>query len=683
MPNEPDIGYSVGIEDIKNLEKQLKNVEKLILKSTDETQKKVSQQESVFSGMIKVEALKAGLKTASDLIKNGLSKIVSETGQLETATIKWETLTGSAEIAGQKIKEIFEFSNRTPFTFKGVEEATQTIYKLSNGILSTTKDIELLGDASAKGGRPIEELAVTWGRLYQKFEQGDTAFADEINRMNELGIITGDTKKELQSMDSQMLQTQGWDTFTKGAESASGMMEKLSSTIEGKLSTLDGKWDGLFAFDDKGVQDSIKGSIDALINALDTNKPIIQEILKDTFGIITDIVTDSMWAISEIWKEANPLKAQILENKKLYEQQTNAMSFQLSNNFSVEELKKRATGFETFEGKDIRESTIQDMIKTYGMKDEGVDTIEELIAQMEVFGENISSKAKEDLKWLKATNKLEIEYRATKQAINKLTTTSSIPTTTSPSTTTTPISKIYGDYSFMSETRKGFDSSLGFQQPSTGMFSNEAFMLDSMLNDEQYQDLSNRIINGQTLSEEVNQGLYKINEDVNSTNEEIISNNIAYYDNVTGIISNSESAIMSIHQIWSSDMLSLQAKGMSSLVNTTSSILKNIGSLTGSQNLQAGSGLLGGLGIIGAGLSLVGGIASLFEDDTEDTEPSSNDIAVSNANAKADIISTAVDTLVINAYTTINSTIVDENSMDRIFNEQFAPRLAEVVQGAF
>ncbi len=219
-------------------------------------------------------------------------KLVSETGQLETASVKWEVLLGSVSAADKAIKEVFEFSNSTPFTFKQVEKANATLFNLTDGALMGADALKLLGDRSAKANAPIEELSVWWGRMYSSMQAGRPV-GEAMARMQELGVVSGKLRNKLESMSkTDMMNGTAWKVFIEGTKNADGMMEKLAQTIEGKLSTLSGVWDGIFAFEDKQVQDGIKSSIDLLINTLNQNKPAIQGIISDIFSVASDFADD-------------------------------------------------------------------------------------------------------------------------------------------------------------------------------------------------------------------------------------------------------------------------------------------------------------------------------------------------------------------------------------------------------
>lgn len=197
-----DIKYDVEL-DLKSFKKSKKELDNSF-KKTQKNAKDMSgnMTKGFNASSIAMAGMAGGAIALSTAIAGGVTmtkKLVEESGALEDSKITWEQLTGSVIEAEKRIKSLRNFSDRTPFTFKGVDSASQSLYNLSNGILSTEADLQLLGDASAKGRQKIDEMAVTWGRLYQKLSSGDKAFGDEINRMAELGIITGETKKEIQA----------------------------------------------------------------------------------------------------------------------------------------------------------------------------------------------------------------------------------------------------------------------------------------------------------------------------------------------------------------------------------------------------------------------------------------------------------------------------------------------------
>ena len=355
MANEDEFVIDIETEikksqkQIAKLEKEFEDLGKEIAKSTDKGSVKADKSVEKFSAssvanIAKVAAGAYAVKKSFDLIVAGTAKIVQETGKLETATVKWEVLTGSVEVAEQKIKDIFEFSNSTPFTFKSVEQAASIMYNLTDGALQGENALRLLGDRAAKANQPIEEISVWFGRLYSNMQAG-RPIGEAMARMQELGIVSGTLRNELEDMSkSDMMNGTAWQRFIEGTKNADGMMERLSQTIEGKLSTLEGVWDGIFAFEDKEIQDGIKLSIDGLINSLNESKPEIQAMLKDIFGVVSSVVGGAVLTIAELYKDITDTK-NLSEYRKLEEMIKSSNDYQaslLKTEKEIEEAKRKS-----------------------------------------------------------------------------------------------------------------------------------------------------------------------------------------------------------------------------------------------------------------------------------------------------------------------------------------------------
>jgi hypothetical protein len=177
-----------------------------------------------------------------------------------------------------------------------------------------------------------------------------------------------------------------------------------------------------------------------------------------------------------------------------------------------------------------------------------------------------------------------------------------------------------------------------------------------------------------------NQILEQAREDQKIAQEQALNDRIAFYDNTTSIIENSETAIMSIHQVWASNMLSIQAQGMADLTSATSNILQSIGGLTGNSSLLSGSGLIGGLSIAGAAFGLLGGVASLFEDDDNSSASDYSTDSTANSTTTANIVSSAPDIKITSNFT-LNTNYADAEGVNQFFTEEMLPRMKEQLAG--
>ena len=128
----------------------------------------------------------------SQILEKGLAKI----SQLQQIEGKFETLLRSSVAAKERIKELYEFTSRSPFRFESVAEANLQLLRLTKGAFAGKEAMKLIGDASAATGTDISSMAHIVGRLYNALAQGKS-----IDRLlfqfQGTGIVTDDLAEKL------------------------------------------------------------------------------------------------------------------------------------------------------------------------------------------------------------------------------------------------------------------------------------------------------------------------------------------------------------------------------------------------------------------------------------------------------------------------------------------------------
>lgn len=647
--SKPDVEYDIGLNS-KKFDAGIKSIDEAFSR--------------MQGNVVKAAAGYITLSKSIDLATASTEKIVSETGQLEAATVKWEVLTGSVEEAHKNIKHIFEFSNRTPFTFKSVEQAASVLYNLTDGALHGEGALKLLGDRAAKANQPIEEISVWFGRLYSNMQAG-RPIGEAMARMQELGIVSGTLRNELEDMSkSDMMNGTAWQRFIEGTENADGMMERLSQTIKGKLSTLEGVWDGIFAFDDKEMQDSIKGSIDTMINALTENKSTIQDILKDTFSVITDITTGAMLTLIELYETLNPgkgiMKSGAHQASSMAAQFGKASVGKQQEQYFAELAKKEELTSEAM-------STMKDWFDTALAK--GEISPEELKAAIEKSDYDTITKA--------------ISYfdRESKNTLGRLDSTNVIAGNQNEILRDLVVSmqtiEAYNKVKATGGSAASVDNGMnGFKGETTGAGDEVDLMNDKAVQAYQFA-LTDIALSTRIATEAYKENMDKIGNTITLTEVEYIHETTIHYDAMESILIGANNSIINIHEAFSKQSLSIFSKGMSGLSYTVQNMLKQ---LNNSGLTSIGKGVLGGLGVAGATFGLVSTIAGLFEGD--DTSENESTYSSTGTTARADIVSSGPENVYVTNNFSINSSYIgDEVGTQAFFDEQIAPRIVLASSG--
>ena len=203
----------------------------------------------------------------------GLAFIKDASGKaagIESLTMQFETLLGSADAARQRMEEIKKFAASTPFEVANLSETSKLLQTLGGDMLATGAGLRMVGDAASVAGQPIQEVGLHIGRLFGAITSGTSA-GESIARLQELGLMTGKAKLEFEQlaaaqkkgtkpvMDQTAAMTLLQSVFAKTA----GAMERLSRTTEGKLSNMKDAMDNLKVAFGTGFNVGLKNALDA------------------------------------------------------------------------------------------------------------------------------------------------------------------------------------------------------------------------------------------------------------------------------------------------------------------------------------------------------------------------------------------------------------------------------------
>lgn len=171
-------------------------------------------------------------------LKEGIDTGIKYNAVLESQSMAFETLLGSASAAQQRVEELARFAAKTPFELPGVVTANRMLQTLTDGALAAENGMLLVGDAAAAANRPFEEVAFWVGRLYSGLQAG-IPVGEATMRLSEMGLVSGELKRKLDSLaDSKVVGGEAWAIAEKALSKYTGAMDKQSRTFSGQMSTL-------------------------------------------------------------------------------------------------------------------------------------------------------------------------------------------------------------------------------------------------------------------------------------------------------------------------------------------------------------------------------------------------------------------------------------------------------------
>lgn len=236
----------------KDYEKKMRRAQKLadnfskkLDKATKSAKKKKTEVNSLGKSVGKFATHPAVLFTAA--VGAFIGKTIAAAAALETVTIKFETLTGSVQRAQAHVKELTDFTARTPFQFEGVAAASARLQAFGFSVSEIMPKLKVLGDVASVTGSTIGELALIYGQV----EAAGKLTGERLLQLQErqvpilkmlskhFEITTGEVQKLITAggVSSTTFQ-KVFDTLNQEGGYAFGGMEKQSNTLAGKISTL-------------------------------------------------------------------------------------------------------------------------------------------------------------------------------------------------------------------------------------------------------------------------------------------------------------------------------------------------------------------------------------------------------------------------------------------------------------
>lgn len=215
----------------------------------------------------------AAAATAAVALGAGLAFIKDASGKaagIESLTMQFETLLGSAERARERMEEIKVFAASTPFEIANLSETSKLLQTLGGDMLATGAGLRMVGDAAAIAGQPIQEIGLHFGRLFNAITSGTSA-GESVGRLQELGLMTGKVKTQFEALAAAqkkgekpiLSQTQAMTLLQGVFAKTEGAMVRLSTTTSGKLSNLRDALDRLKVSFGTGFNEGLKIALDA------------------------------------------------------------------------------------------------------------------------------------------------------------------------------------------------------------------------------------------------------------------------------------------------------------------------------------------------------------------------------------------------------------------------------------
>jgi tape measure domain-containing protein len=299
------------------VDKISKDLDKLKTSVNKLGQSRLKRLTSAFSDIGNIiTGVRNGLELASRAVRattGFFAKFVNAAGKIEDITTQFKVLTGSIETAQVLVKELADFTARTPFRLEGVAAAAKTLLAFQFSQDEVLDRLQVLGDVAASTDKDIGALALIFGQVAAAGKLTGERFI----QLAEAGANVGPAIAEQMGVaveELEDLRSQGKITFEifdkaftsltkEGGLFFGGMIEK-SKTLSGVLSTLSDNVFLLSAEIGKELLPVVKGV------ALEINAFILQNeklIKTKAIGFIADLadgfakILDVVKALTPVW----------------------------------------------------------------------------------------------------------------------------------------------------------------------------------------------------------------------------------------------------------------------------------------------------------------------------------------------------------------------------------------------
>jgi hypothetical protein len=235
--------------------------------ATAKMQQFLSNTSNGLRNMVTSFAALAGIGSLSYMFAQAVKEGIAFNATIEQQTIAFKTLLGSMDAAVARIRMLNQFAATTPFELREVVNANRVLQTLTGGALAGEEGLRLVGDAAAAAGRDFQEVAMWVGRLYGGLQSG-TPVGEATMRLLEMGLISGDTKRDLDKLaESGKGVGSAMEVVSQTFAKTSGAMREQAATFNGLASTFRDGVRIMLGEAMKPLFDETKRTLDLLANA--------------------------------------------------------------------------------------------------------------------------------------------------------------------------------------------------------------------------------------------------------------------------------------------------------------------------------------------------------------------------------------------------------------------------------
>ena len=184
----------------------------------------------------------------------------------ETMTAQFKTLIGSMDEARAHMQMLKELGDTPPFSLEEFAKASRTMMVMTDNALGFKKSLEMVGDAAAATGQPVETLAHEVGRAYAIIRDGQPITRATMALRN-MGVLTPEVAARLDEMQKAgASNVEIWRELESQLARFKGAMAETEQTGEGLVGAIGSRWDNAVRAFGMALLDTSKEGLSVLLD---------------------------------------------------------------------------------------------------------------------------------------------------------------------------------------------------------------------------------------------------------------------------------------------------------------------------------------------------------------------------------------------------------------------------------
>lgn len=186
----------------------------------------------------------------------------------EKMTVQFKTLVGNMDEARAHMQMLKELGDTPPFSLEEFAAASRSMMVMTDGALGFKKSLELVGDAAAATGQPIQSLAHEVGRAYAIIRDGQPLTRATMTLRN-MGVLTPEVAQRLQDLqDAGRSNAEIWAELEGALKRYKGAMEETEQTGDGLMGAISSQWDNSLRTFGAALLETAKDGLGGLLDKM-------------------------------------------------------------------------------------------------------------------------------------------------------------------------------------------------------------------------------------------------------------------------------------------------------------------------------------------------------------------------------------------------------------------------------